>query len=140
MTRLEEILQDIEARLKAGLSAEVLRGVSIPTRIGDHGLVILRDGDPGEPEVTLSPLTYHYDHVVELEVFADGASARFARFDAVKAGIGAVFAADRSLGGLCDWVEPQAPRQEDLPVEGGASIKAAIIDVVVHYATPDPIG
>ena len=32
------------------------------------GLVILRDGDPGEPDVTLNPRTEFYAHRIEIEV------------------------------------------------------------------------
>ena len=55
------------------------------------------------------------------------------------ASIGTALAADRTLGGLCDWVEAEAPRPVDLPVEGAASLKAATIAVVLHYATDDPL-
>jgi len=41
--------------------------------------------------------------------------------------------------GLCDWVEAEAPRPVDLPVEGAASLKAAVITVVLHYSTADPL-
>ena len=53
---------------------------------------------------------------------------------------GAALAADRTLGGLCDWAEADAPRPIDLPVEGAASLKAAVIPVVLHYSTADPLG
>ena len=52
---------------------------------------------------------------------------------------GAAIAADRTLGGLCDWVEAEAPRPVDLPVEGAASLKAAVIHVILHYSTADPL-
>ena len=52
---------------------------------------------------------------------------------------GAALAADRTLGGLCDWVEAEAPRPVDLPVEGAASLKAAVIPVVLHYSTADQL-
>ena len=32
-----------------------------------------------------------------------------------------------------------APRPVDLPVEGAASLKAALIPVVLHYSTADPL-
>lgn len=32
------------------------------------GLIILRDGDPGDPEVILSPVTYLWEHQTEIEV------------------------------------------------------------------------
>lgn len=83
------------------------------------GLLILRDGAPWEPEVTLSPLRYHYQHRAEIEAVVQG-TARDAAFDTLIASIGAALAADRTLGGLCDWVEAEAPRPVDLPVEGAA--------------------
>ena len=49
------------------------------------------------------------------------------------------FIPDRTLGGLCDWVEAEAPRPVDLPVEGAASLKAAVIPVILHYTTADPL-
>ena len=60
--------------------------------------------------------------------------------DTLCASIGTALAADRTLGGLCDWVEAEAPRPVDLPVEGAASLKAAVIPVVLHYSTADPLG
>ena len=102
------------------------------------GLLILRDGEPGEPEVTLSPLAYHYQHLAEIEAVVQGAD-RDAAFDTLTASIGAVIAADRTLGGLCDWVEAEAPRPVDLPVDGAASLKAAAIPVVLHYSAADPL-
>jgi hypothetical protein len=47
--------------------------------------------------------------------------------------------ADRTLGGLCDWVEPEAPASVDLPIEGAAALKAAVITVVLHYTTTGPL-
>ncbi len=38
----------------------VLRNEPLPTKIPASGLLILRDGDAGEPEITLSPTRYHY--------------------------------------------------------------------------------
>ena len=63
----ETVLSALNARLQT-LSAPVLRGEVLPERIPATGLIILRDGKPGEPEVTMSPLTYFYEHRAELEV------------------------------------------------------------------------
>ncbi len=106
------------------------------------GLLIRRDGEPGEPgepEVTLSPLAYHYHHRAEIEAVVHGAD-RDTAFDTLCASIGAAYAADQTLGGLCDWVEAEAPRPVDLPVEGAASLKAAVICVVLHCSRADPLG
>lgn len=136
-TSRETILTALHARLSA-LPATVLRGEVLPERLPADGLLILRDGEPGEPEVTLSPLCYHYRHRAEIEAIVQG-SDRDTAFDTLSASIGIALAADRTLGGLCDWVEAEAPRPVDLAVEGASSLKAAIIPVVLHYATADPL-
>ena len=66
MTPRETILAALHARLSA-LPATALRGEVLPERVPAEGLLILRDGEPGEPEVTLSPLRYHYQHRAEIE-------------------------------------------------------------------------
>jgi len=137
-TLRETILAALHARLSA-LPATALRSDVLPERVPTAGLLILRDGEPGEPDVTLSPLRYHYQHRAEIEAVVQGA-ARDPAFDNLCASIGATVAADRTLGGLCDWVEAEAPRPVDLPIEGAASLKAAVIPVVLHYTLTDPLG
>ena len=137
MSLREIILTALYARVSE-LPATALRGDVLPERVPAAGLLILRDGEPGEPEVTLSPLAYHYQHRAEIEAVVQGA-ARDATFDALIASIGTALSTDRTLGGLCDWIEPEAPQPVDLPVEGAASLKAAVIPVVLHYSTADPL-
>ena len=137
-SKRELVLAALHAQLQT-LAAPSLRGDVLPERIPATGLIILRDGNPGEPEVTLSPLTWVYEHRAELEVVIQAGSGRDALFDALTADIGAVLASDRTLGGLCDWVEAEAPEPVDLPIEGAAALKAAVIIVVLHYATTDPL-
>ena len=137
-TLRETILAALHARLSA-LPPTALRGEVLPERVPVEGLLILRDGGPGEPEVTLSPLRYHYQHRAEIEAVVQGV-ARDTAFDALTARIGTALAADRTLGGLCDWIEAEAPRPVDLPIEGAASLKAAVIPVILHYTTADPLG
>jgi hypothetical protein len=136
-TSRETILTALHARLSP-LPATVLRGEVLPERVPANGLLILRDVEPGEPEVTLSPLAYHYQHRAELEAIAQGPD-RDSSFETLCASIGTALAADRTLGGLCDWVEAEAPRPVELPVEGAASLKAGIVAIVLHYSTADPL-
>ena len=138
MTVAFHLLTALHARLSA-LPATALRGEVLPERVPAAGLLILRDGEPGEPEVTLSPLRYHWQHRAEVEVFIRGSSGLELTFDALAERVGHVIAADRTLGGFCDWVEAEAPRPVDLPVEGAASLKAAVIPVVLHYSTADQL-
>ena len=138
MTPRETILTALADLLRTVPHVPVLRGEVLPARIPPAGLLILRDGDPGDPAVTLSPLTYHYQHRSELEVIVQGAN-RDTGFAVLCGQIGAVIRTDRTLGGLCDWIEAEAPQPVDLPVEGAASLKAAIIPIVLHYSTSDPL-
>lgn len=137
-TTRETILTALHARLLP-LAAPTLRDEVLPERIPTAGLIILRDGQPGEPEVTLSPLRYHYQHRAELEVVVQAPNGRATAFDTLITAIGTELEADRTLGGLCDWVEPEAPASVDLPIEGAAALKAAVITVVLHYTTNGPL-
>lgn len=137
-TTRETVLAALHARLQP-VAALMLRDDVLPERIPAAGLIILRDGQPGEPEVTLSPLRYHYQHRAELEVVIQAGTGRASAFDTLIAAIGTALEADRTLGGLCDWVEPEAPASVDLPIEGAAALKATVITVVLHYTTTGPL-
>ena len=137
-TTRETTLVALHTRLQP-LAALVLRDEVLPERIPPAGLIILRDGQPGEPEVTLSPLRYHYQHRAELEVVVQAGTGRASAFDTLIAAIGTTLEIDRTLGGLCDWVEPEAPASVDLPIEGAAALKAAVITVELHYSTSSPL-
>jgi hypothetical protein len=100
-TPREPILAALHARLSA-LPATTLRGEVLPERVPAEGLLILRDGEPGEPEVTTSP--QRYQHRAEIEAVVQGAD-RDTAFDTLTANIGSALAADRMLGGLCDRLE-----------------------------------
>ena len=108
-TRRETILAALHAGLSV-LPATALRGEVLPERVPTAGLMILRDGEPGEPGVTLSPLRHHYLYRAEIEAVVQGPD-RDTTFAALCASIGAAIFADRTLGGRCDWIEAEAPRQ-----------------------------
>ena len=135
----EIILAALVDLLRTVPRVPVLRGEVLPERIPPSGLMILRDGNPGDPGVTLSPLVYHYQHRAELEVIVQTGEDRDARFDRLIGRIGAAIAADRTLHGRCDWVEAEAPEPVDLPVEGAASLKAGVVPIILHYATSDAL-
>lgn len=135
---LKALIGAVETAMPAGVT--VLRNAVLPTRIPAEGLVIVRDGDPGEPEVLMSPPLYYYEHGAEVEIIVDRpAAAREAAFDALKQAVGAAIEADRTLGGLCDYVLGEAPAPIMLPIDGGEGMKAATIPVVLMYGSPDPL-
>ena len=65
-TARESILHALHVLLQTQ-PAPVLRGEVLSERVPASGMLILRDGDPGEPAVTLSPLRYHYQHRADVE-------------------------------------------------------------------------
>jgi hypothetical protein len=139
---MEQVLKALVAQIEQAAPAgvEVLRNAILPTRIPAKGLVIVRDGDPGEPEVLMSPPYYYYEHVAEVEIIVDRpAGVQDTVFDELKQAVGAAIEADRTLGGLCDYVIGQAPAPMLLPIDGGEGFKAATIPVVLMYGSPDPL-
>ena len=96
----ETILAALHALLQTQ-PAPVLRSEVLPERVPSAGLLILRDGDPGEPSVTLSPLRYHYQHRAEVEAVVQTGTGRDTAVDVLAAGVGTALAAARTLGGLC---------------------------------------
>ena len=132
-TPRETVLAALHARLSA-LPVTALRGEVLPERVPAEGLLILRDGEPGEPEVTLSPLRYHYQHRAEIEAVVQGA-ARDTAFDTLCASIGTAISADRTLGGLCDLVTPLAPEIGSLGINQAPSVKTAIVLIELIYVT-----
>ena len=138
-TPRETILTALADLLRTVPFVPVLRGEVLPERVPPSGLMILRDGNPGDPGVTLSPLTYHFQHRAELEVVVQSARDRDALFDQLIGQIGAVITADRTLGGRCDWVEAEAPAPLDLAIEGAPTLKAAVVPILLHYATSDTL-
>lgn len=143
-TKREQVIAALFSVIKTASNnlswSDAQRNEVMPVEVPEGGLMILRDGDPGKPEVTLSPLTYSWQHRAEIELYAQSLRRNEGDiFDAAAAAIGVALAADRTLGGLCDWVEPMPPAPQVIPVPGGAPIKAAVIPVILYYDTSDPL-
>jgi hypothetical protein len=102
---------------------------------------VIRDGDPGEPEVILSPLVYVYTHrmVVEVAAVKTSSLTREQVCDQLLASIGIALTADRTLGGLCDWIEPEAPISGDIEAQGAEAARHAEFVIVAVYATSNPL-
>ena len=123
------------------LGTMVKRNAALPERIADHAMAILRDGEMGEPEVSLSPLTYHWQHQVAIELFvADpDASTRDARMDGLLTELATLIETDRTLAGVVDYAEIGQPKFDDLAPEGTSGIKACLLPVVLHYSSSGPL-
>ena len=123
------------------LGTTVKRNAALPERLADHAMAILRDGEMGEPEVSLSPLTYHWQHQVAIELFvADpDASARDARMDGLLVELAALIEADRTLGGVIEYADISPPKFDELAPDGTSGIKACLLPVVLHYSSSGPL-
>jgi hypothetical protein len=77
---------------------------ALPQAVPAAGLIILRDGEPGEPDITLNPIHFYYNHRAEIEAFVPQPSSGGgeARLDVLPGDIGTALAAERSLGGLAE--------------------------------------
>lgn len=135
----ETVMTTLFDRLSADLTCSVLRDEVLPTVIPPTGLVILRDGDPGVPEIMLSPLTYTYSHAALAEVFVQADTNRAALFDAIGLQIDAALIADRTLSGTCEWVEATAPDGEEVPIDGSPTIRAVTVQIDLTYTTTSPL-
>ncbi len=141
-SKREQVLEALRETLTAALpGAQVKRNLTKPEKIPAAGLVILRDGDPGEPEVTLSPLTYIYTHRIPIEVAVQlsGLQANETALDGLLGAFGSAVAANRTLGGLCDFLEAEAPATDDIEAMGAVSGRWADLTVVAVYGTTDPL-
>lgn len=141
-TTREQALRGLFLYLKNGLSGvEVLRNEVLSTTIPATGLVIIRDGDSGEPDILLSRPRYIYKHRAELEIFAqhEDAEKREVLLDDLLTRIGLVLQSAGSLGGVIDILSVDSPELYTEPIDGAASVKAAIVPVTLEYVTDHPL-
>jgi hypothetical protein len=137
----EQVLSALFGQLRTIPLAVVKRNEGLPLAVPSAGLIILRDGDPGEPDITLNPVTLFYRHQAEVEAFVTplvGGGGE-ALLDTLIEAVADALAADRSLGGLVENMGLGAPTIETLIIEGAAPILAARVPVVIEYLVSDPL-
>jgi hypothetical protein len=140
-SRREQVLAQILQRLRAALSATVRCNEALPERVPAEGLVILRDGGPGEPDVMLNLRTEFYRHRIELEVLVtsvpDGGAD--AALDNLIEVIAAALAPNPWLSGLAENLRLGAPDVGALAIEGAVPILTARLNLTVEYLVDDPL-
>jgi hypothetical protein len=141
-SKAEQVLEGLRAALETVSDAVVQRNTVLPEKIPDGGLIILRDGDPGEPEQALGGFeSTYYQHAVEVEVYVEhgDAAARDAAFDALLQQIGVALETDPTLGGLAFGITYGRPEPAIEAVAGAAAIKTATLTVAIDYETDAPL-
>jgi hypothetical protein len=140
-----QVLAAVKALVQAALPGATVLGLdgddAAPARLPPNGRVVVRSGEPGDPEVDLCPPVYHYAHRIPIEVSAYETTALTGEevIDQMMGLIGAAVEADPTLGGLCDWLEPTAPNTDDIYVEGANPARGGDFDLVASYSTTSPL-
>jgi hypothetical protein len=136
------VLDAVKALLEMVPATQIEPNSALPERIPDSGLIILRDGDPGEPEQALGGFgSTYYQHAIEIEIYVEegDAAARDAALDALLQQIGVVLEADPTLGGLVFGLTYGRPETSIEAVPGSPAIKSAMLTVTVDYETDAPL-
>jgi hypothetical protein len=135
-SKAEQVLEAVKTLLETIPGAAVERNSVPPEKIPNGGLLILRDGDPGEPEQELGGFgNAYYQHAVEIEVYVEegDAAARDAAFDALLQQIGIALEADPTIGGLAFGLTYGRPEPSIEAVAGAPATKSATLTVAVDY-------
>jgi hypothetical protein len=141
-SKAEQVLGALKGLLETLPDAVVERNSVLPEKVPAAGLIILRDGDPGEPEQALGGFgNAYYQHAVEIEVYVEegDAAVRDAAFDALLQEIGATLESDPTLGGLLFGLTYGRPGTSIEAVSGAPAIKSATLTVTVDYETDAPL-
>lgn len=114
----------------------ILRNEVLPARIPSEGLLILRDGNQDDPEITLSPTTYHYQHRAELEVIVQAPGSAL---DDLLVTVAQALDGETTLSGAVDYLRIETPEFLSEPVEGAPTIRGAVIPIILEYSTSNPL-
>jgi len=134
-SKAEQVLEALRALLEAIPDVVVARNSVLPEKAPAGGLVILRDGDPGEPEQALGGFgNAYYQHAVEIEVYLEqgDAAARDAAFDILLRQIGVALEADPTFGGLAFGLTYGRPEPAMEAVSGAPAITTATTRATLH--------
>jgi hypothetical protein len=137
-SKAEQVLDALKVLLETIPDAVVERNSVLPEKVPAGGLIILRDGDPGEPEQALGGFgSVYYQHAVEIEVYVEegDAAARDTAFDALLQQVGTTLEADPTLGGLVFGLAYGRPEPAIEAIAGAPAIKTATLTVTVDYET-----
>jgi hypothetical protein len=141
-TKAEQVLDALKALLGTVPNAFVERNSVLPEKVPAGGLIIVRDGDPGESEQALGGFgSTYYQHAVEIEVYVEegDAAARDAAFDALLQQVGVALETDPTLGSLVFGLTYGRPEPAMEAVAGAPAIKSATLTVTIDYETDAPL-
>jgi len=138
ITTHEAVLEAITALVEAALPDAKISRNDKPQRLEQPGgLVIIWDGDPGEPEMDLSPPVYNWQRRVILGFSGfKSASLTASQVTAqMKQSVSTAVAADRFLGGLCEWLETAVADPQTIDQMGIDAVDLELGGLDATYAT-----
>jgi len=146
MSKRLDVLAAVRAMVESALPGAEFFGptddVPDASRIAAGGRVAIGSGDPGDPEVTLGVLTYSWSHRIPIELSAlpDGDTSAEAVLDAMATAIGTAIEADRTLGGLVEWLDAEPLTTDQIGLDaGGETARAGDLAVIADYSTSGPL-
>ena len=143
VSKFELIMSEMIEGMKNIVGTTVERNTAVPEKIPPGGLIVLRDGDPGEPETALGGFGgIYYSHNIEVELYIENGDAtnRDADFDNLVQSVGTVLENDPTLSGFVFGMSYGRPEIDTEAVTGAAAVKTGTIIVTVEYETTSPLG
>ena len=137
-SRAEDILEKLKTLLTAGCAARVERNSVLPEKVPSEGLVVIYDGDPGEPERVLGGFNNaYYEHRIEVSIYVEEGdpAQRDQKFDALLMQVGEVLTTYPFLDGLVVGLTYARPEAAIEPVLGAPAIKTGTLIVIAEYDT-----
>ena len=141
-SKTEQVLQALCSLLRTIPEATVERNIAVPAKIPAGGLIVLRDGDPGEPDTALGGFgSAYYSHRIEVETHVQEAdpAARDTAYDDLVVAVGTALDTDPALGGLVFGMSYGRPASDLEPIEGAPAIKSGVIEITVEYESDAPL-
>ena len=142
-SKTEQVLEAVKSLLITVPGAKVERNTAVPEKVPTGGLIVLRDGDPGEPETALGGFGgVYYSHNIEIELYIEegDVTTRDAAFDNLVQSIGTALETDPTLGGLAFGMSYGRPEIDTEAVAGAPAIKTGTITMIVEYETLSLLG
>jgi len=146
MTSTMAVLTAVRSLIASACPGVEVRGFTEsaekPDRIPRSGVILGGPGDPGDPEIDMSPLIYNFTHTIPVEAVIPVINTDDSALRHLIAPIGTAIIADRTLGGLCMWVDVSAASMTDddfSPVSGAPTLRTASFDIIAEYAVSNPL-
>lgn len=138
------VLDAVEAVVRTAVEAagaEFFRNPEGDPDASRAGIVVMTDGDPGGPDVVLSPLTYIWEHQVAFEIVASGERRRHI-VETIVSAFEPALADDRTLGGAVDDARiADAPDIKEYDAVPGVEKEyVATLVVTLYYDTVSGAG